>query len=295
MGRGGPAEPEIVRGDELELTPKDLLELADSGKHAASDYLEDALLGGVAAVGCRRCAGGLAGAVHSSNVLAGVEMANELNPDAIVLEGSGAAQPPVHADATVLALPSTLPREYLAGYMGPYRLLLSDVAIVTMCEEPFGSSSQISALVSEIQDSFRPPRGAGAEDIRVVRTVFRPLPTRSVDGATTFVATTAPEQAGASIREHLEKEHGCQVVGISHSLSDRQRLATEISQMSESADVLLCELKASGVDVATRKALEEGLEVIYMDNVPQSVDGEDLSAVLADLGDLAARRFEDTR
>ncbi|MDQ3982377.1 MAG: 2,3-diphosphoglycerate synthetase, partial [Actinomycetota bacterium] len=52
MGRGGPPEPEVLRGDEVTLEPRDLLAMADSGKHAASDYVEDALLGRVPTVGC---------------------------------------------------------------------------------------------------------------------------------------------------------------------------------------------------------------------------------------------------
>jgi cyclic 2,3-diphosphoglycerate synthetase len=76
MGRGGPAEPEVMRGDEVELTPKDLLELVDSGKHGASDYIEDALLAQVPTVGCRRCGGGLAGGIDHSNVPEGVEISN---------------------------------------------------------------------------------------------------------------------------------------------------------------------------------------------------------------------------
>jgi cyclic 2,3-diphosphoglycerate synthetase len=43
MGRGGPAEPEIIRGDTLKLTPSYLLAQADVGKHAASDHWENAL------------------------------------------------------------------------------------------------------------------------------------------------------------------------------------------------------------------------------------------------------------
>ena len=59
MGRGGPAEPELV---ETPPTLDDLLALSRSGRHAASDHLEAAALAGVPAVGCRRAGGGLAGA-----------------------------------------------------------------------------------------------------------------------------------------------------------------------------------------------------------------------------------------
>ncbi len=293
MGRGGPAEPEILRGDELDLTPKDLLEFVEAGKHAASDYIEDALLSRVATVGCRRCGGGLAGGVRFSNVARGVEIANGLSGDLMILEGSGSAIPPVAADVSCLIVPASIPEEYLAGYLGTYRLLLADLVVVTMCEEPFGSTSKISSLVSLIKSARRAsgkPKSS-TEEIRVVRTVFRPTPVHPVDGARVFVATTAPEVAGGAIAEHLGSEHGCSVVGISHSLSDRGKLEEDLKDIGGRADTLLCEVKAAAVDVATRRALDQGMEVVYMDNVPLGVDGDDPAAALIWAGSEAAERY----
>lgn len=291
MGRGGPPEPELVRGDEMELTPRDLLAIADEGKHAASDYIEDALLGRVPTVGCRRCGGGLAGAVDVSNVPAGVALANELTVDLLLLEGSGSAIPPLHADATVLVVPASIADEHLVGYMGPYRLLLADFVVATMCENPFGSPSRVSSLLSQAQasvESVRERHGKG--ELQVVRTVFRPTPTRSVEGSTAYVATTAPEAAAGAIRRHLQARHGCEVVGISHSLSDRKALEQELAAQDRNADVLLCEVKAAGIDVATRWGLEQGLEVVYMDNAPEGVDGDDPAALVSRAADLALER-----
>ena len=103
------------------------------------------------------------------------------------------------------------------------------------------------------------------------------------------VATTAPEAAGESLKRHLEGEYGCRVVGISHSLSDRKKLKQELEDAGQ-ADVLLCEIKAAGIDVATRTALDSGMDVVYMDNVPVPVDGEDLEGMLARAAELAAGR-----
>ncbi|MFN2389017.1 MAG: 2,3-diphosphoglycerate synthetase, partial [Actinomycetota bacterium] len=293
MGRGGPPEPGVLRGDEIELEARDLLELADQGKHAASDYVEDALLGRVPTVGCRRCGGGLAGGVQISNVAEGVAMANELSGDLILLEGSGSSIPPVHADASVLVVSSGVDPDYVGGYMGPYRLLLADLVVVTMCEEPFGSPSAISAITSRVGDAFRLRDGdEEGREIRVIRTVFRPAPVRSVDGARAFVATTAPEGARRAITHHLEAEHGCEVVGITHSLSDRQRLEKELKDIKDRADVLLCEIKAAGVDVATRTAMDVGLDVVYMDNVPVARGDDDLASALADTARRAGERFK---
>jgi cyclic 2,3-diphosphoglycerate synthase len=296
MGRGGPAEPDVLRGDELSLEPKDLLSLADSGKHAASDYVEDALLGRVPTVGCRRCGGGLAGGVEVSNVHTGVELANDLGGNILILEGSGSAIPPVQADVTGLVVPASVPEEYLAGYMGPYRLLLADFALVTMCEPPFGSPEQISAVISRIRDAWRPDtEGEEREELKVVRTVFRPAPTRSVEGAEVFVATTAPEAAGGSLREHLERRHGARVVGVSHSLSNREALEEELNAVKDGADIVLCERKAAGIDVATRWALDKGIDVVYMDNVPMGAEGDDPEGLIEWAAQLADERHRDRR
>ena len=281
MGRGGPAEPVVVPGDEIELGPEDLLALVDEGRHAASDYIEDALLARVPTVGCRRCGGGLAGGVEFSNVPDGVAAANRLGGDLLLLEGSGSAIPPVRADVTGLVVPAGIPEEHLAGYFGPYRLLLADFVVVTMSERPFGAPPQVSALLRRFRDSLRlSVNDTDPEEIRVVRTVFRPTPTRSVAGARVFVATTAPEAAGEAIRSHLEREHDCEVAGMSHALSNRDRLDEELDGIKRKADVLLCEIKAAGIDVATRRALDAGLEVVYLDNEPIGVEGDDLVGTL---------------
>jgi len=55
---------------------------------------------------------------------------------------------------------------------------------------------------------------------------------------------------------------------------------------------MVCEIKAAAIDVATRRALDSGLEVVYMDNVPFGVDGDDPGAVIKWAADKAQERFE---
>jgi cyclic 2,3-diphosphoglycerate synthetase len=295
MGRGGPPEPQVVVPSAAPLEPRTLVGLADAGRHAASDYIEDAVLAHVPTIGCWRCGSGVAGGVEFSNVELGVALANDLPGRLLLLEGSGSAIPPVHADATCLVLPATVDIEYLRGYFGPYRLLLSDVVLVTMCEKPFASPSQISSIVRHIREVFRGlgSRGDLRGEIRVAATVLRPAPSDPLEGASVFVATTAPEAAGEQIKSYLESHEKCRVVGISHALSNRSQLERELQAM-KGADVLLCEIKAAGVDVAIRRALGAGIRVTYMDNVPQSIDGEDLGALFTSSAELAANRYAGT-
>ncbi|HEX2240355.1 MAG TPA: 2,3-diphosphoglycerate synthetase [Actinomycetota bacterium] len=300
MGRGGPPEPVLLRGDALELSATELVAMADEGRHAASDYVEDALLARVPTVGCRRCGGGLAGGVEHSNVAEGIDLANSIDGDLLILEGSGSAIPPAHTDATILVVGAGLPPEYLSGYFGLYRLLLADLVVITMCEDPFASHSQISELVSVIRQAFRSSHiggskgeaaAQGKKKVEVVRTVFRPHPTKEIEGKTAFVATTAPEAASDLMKRHLEGKYGCRIAGISHALSDRRRLQADLEHLDRDVDVLLCEIKAAGIDMAARFALKKGLEVVFMDNVPEPLDGDDIAAAVHAAADLAKARF----
>jgi cyclic 2,3-diphosphoglycerate synthase len=124
MGRGGPAQPELIS---VSPSVDDLVALSRAGRHAASDHLEVAALTGVPTVGCRRAGGGMAGAPFSSNVLEGARLAAALEPDVVVFDGSGAAIPPIATSARVLVAHD------LSG-LNRYRALVSDL-VVTMSDE----------------------------------------------------------------------------------------------------------------------------------------------------------------
>jgi cyclic 2,3-diphosphoglycerate synthetase len=283
MGRGGPAEPRLVRGDERPPDPAELVQLSRQGEHAASDVYEDAVLAGVRAVGARRAGAGLAGAPFVDTVAAAVEVANAEAPDLILFEGSGTAVPPVAADATVLVVGAAISPDALRAGLAPYRVLLADLVVVTMAEEPTVSARALSALTSSIDELTR--------GVAHVKTVFRPTPRGSVAGRSVFFATTAPQSVGEAIRAHLEGAHGAKVVGITHHLADRSALARDLAEAEGSYEVLVTELKAAAVDVATRQALDAGVEVIYADNLPVAIEG-DLSADLLGIARRAQERFD---
>jgi cyclic 2,3-diphosphoglycerate synthase len=123
MGRGGPPDPEVIA---TAPSVEDLVALSRAGRHAASDHLEIAALSGVPTIGCRRAGGGLAGAVFTSNVLAGARLAAERNPDVVIFDGSGAAIPPIDVDRRVLVVGRDQDAD---RYLNTYRRLISDVVI----------------------------------------------------------------------------------------------------------------------------------------------------------------------
>ena len=235
MGRGGPREPEVIT---IPPTIEALVELSRSGRHAASDHLETAALTGVETVGCRRCGGGLAGAVTSSNVAKGASVAASLAPDLVVFDGSGAALPPIAADRTVVVVGGHQDPAVVAGYLNSYRLLLADLVVVTMAEPQSGWEHVRRA----VQAVVRP-------GVTVVGAVLRPRPVVDVSKRSVAYFCTAPPTAHAVLAAHLAKTYGANVVHISGNLGRRDLLRAELPRVE--ADVFLIELKAAAVDLVT--------------------------------------------
>ena len=283
MGRGGPAAPQVAPAGSVDLDH--LVGLVRAGEHAASDYLEDALFTGVTTVGARRCGGGLAGRPFVSNVREAAAVAEEQGAGLVLLEGSGSAIPPIPWDAGVLVCPATAPQDYLGGYLGPFRLLLSDAVIFTMGGGPQGGPQDLSDLVSHVR-RLRP-------DARIVITDFRPVPLGEVGGKKVFFTTTAPQAAIPDLVASLERGAGCTVVGASNRLSDRAGLSEDLDGAPD-FDVLVTELKAAAVDVAADRAMERGAEVVFADNRAETLDGDgELSEVLLEVARMAVSRAEE--
>ncbi|HEX7464809.1 MAG TPA: 2,3-diphosphoglycerate synthetase [Actinomycetota bacterium] len=282
MGRGGPPEPQVAEGGSVDVGR--LLELARRGEHAASDYLEDAMTSGVTTVGARRFGGVLAGAPLVTNVREAAQRAVALGAGLVILEGSGSAVPPIPWDVGILVVPASAPPEYLGGYLGPYRLLLSDLVVLTMAGSPQAGSENLLALRFHVQ-RFR-------GDARLIVTDFEPVPLGDVRGRDAFFTTTAPGAVAARQVASLEAAHGVRVVGWSARLADRAGLAEDMDK-AERYDVLLTELKAAAVDVACDRALARGAQVVFVDNRAVVTEGdENLQTVLAQTIDLARKRRE---
>ncbi len=287
MGRGGPAEPEVIEGHKMSVGSDFLLEALGKGAHAASDCYETAALSRVVTVGCRRCGGGLSGEPFVSNVLEGAEVANGLDTHLTLFDGSGAAMPPVEVGARVLVAGAHQDPEYVAGYLGAYRLLVSDLLLLTMSEEPMADAGRVRAIVETVGE-VRP-------DLPVVPTVFRPRPVGEVRGLRVAYVSTAPAAVLPKLAGHLEERYGCEVVVSSGNLSDRRALARDLeSARALPFDAYLTEIKAAAVDVVTRRGAGEGRPVLYCDNDPLPLNGNGaaLDGALLSLAREAIARFD---
>lgn len=260
MGRGGPKDPVLIKGNELNISPDYLLSVSQKGQHACSDHWEDACTSRVTTIGCRRCAGGMAGRVFDSNVDQGVKIANDLNKDVILLEGSGAAFPPVAADQHIVLIPVSQSIEKLSNFFGPMRIKKSQLAIISGVEDEPEIKNK-ALIIKQLIRKIHPK-------LPIAFTVLRPKPLCDIKDKKLFFATTAPQQAVTTyLIPYLESQYGCQVVGFSSALSNRQQLRKDIVQ-AQDAELYLTEIKAAGVDVVVQHAKEQGLTSAFVDNVP---------------------------
>ncbi len=267
MGRGGPKKPQIVRGDKINITPEYLLEINNRGMHASSDYIEDALMGKVTTVGCRRCGGGFGGKIFMSNIKEGIAIAEKLNPDLIIVEGSGASVPDVETDKNICIIGAGQSWENIIGYLGIYRILSADLIIITMCEEPIADRKKISFLEQEIK---RINSGA-----KIIKTIFRPEPLSDISGKKVFLAMTASKVVGPKITSYIEREYNCEIRQMSFSLSNRKELRRELKRCDD-CNTIMTELKAASVDVLTNYALSHNKEIVYMNNTLVVSGGEEI-------------------
>ena len=248
MGRGGPATPEVA---ESPPSLDELLALSRAGSHAASDYLEIAAVAGVVTIGCRRCGGGLAGAVATSNVQAGAELALQREADLVVFDGSGAAIPPVATAKRVLVTSTFDPPALVTGYLNAYRILLADLVVVTMAD----ASTPHEALADAIRE-VKP-------DVSVIAVGFRTRPLASIDGKRVAYFTTAAPSAHERLAADLGG-YGAEVLHVSGNLADRPALQRELETVD--ADVYLTEIKAAGIDVVAEVGARRGVEIVLTAN-----------------------------
>ena len=236
-------------------------------------------------IGCRRCGGGMAGEVFLTNMKRGAKLANEVESKFAIFEGSGAAIPPIKTNKKITLIGANQPFENLTTYFGPYRVGLGNLVILTMCEEPMCSAEKIKKIEEFVKD-INP-------SATVISTVFRPKPLGNIEGKKVLFATTAPEDVKSKLVEYLQDNYNCEVIGTTAHLSNRPLLRKDMEKYMDKADVMLTELKAAAVDVATKDAIAAGLEVVYCDNIPIAIDDSypDLAKSVLNLVDSAIDDF----
>jgi cyclic 2,3-diphosphoglycerate synthase len=264
MGRGGPAEPQVVHAGERPGLDY-LKAIVAAGGHAASDYLEDAVLSGVSCVGARRCGDGPAGETNDSTVMDAIDVALALEPDLLLLEGSGAALPGVEAHRTICVTNALRARREALAHLGPYRLLLSDLVAIV------GADQLPATELDELKRSLE----AWCDHDALVGCRLEPEPADAIPhGARAALFVTAPPEHEAELTQQMTR-HGADVRVFSANLAKRAGLQRDLMRAdSEGCDLYLTELKAAAIEVVAAEAERRGAALTFIRNRPVALAGE---------------------
>ena len=232
MGRGGPAEPRVA---EAAPSLDELIAIAESGSHAASDYLEDAVIAGRA--DGRLPAGGrrLRGRAVRVERARGRRARGLARPGRDRLRGLGRVHPArgggpdgVHPRAPGRPEP-----------FAEYRLARAD-------------------LVLAAEGAPDPPPDAIPFTLRPEP--FEPMP----EGARVAVFTTGATLRGGRRRARCSSPPTWRAA---------RRSAAELDRAAaERCDVYLTELKAAAIDTVALRARAEGARVVFIRNRPVGID-----------------------
>jgi cyclic 2,3-diphosphoglycerate synthetase len=166
-------------------------------------------------------------------------------------------------------------------------LLISDLVVLTMCEEPFSDATHVSALREEI--------AAVKPGLKVVPTVFRPRPQEPIVGERVAFFSTAAPQAADRLQTYLEDEYGADVVTVCSDLARRPALREAVAKAARDADVFVTEIKAAAIDVVAEQARAADKRLVFCDNEPLAIDGGDLAVEVEELAARCEARFKECK
>jgi cyclic 2,3-diphosphoglycerate synthetase len=219
---------------------------------------------GASCVGCRRCAEGPAGEVFESNVGEGARLALTLDPDVVLLEGSGAALPPVEADRSVCMTSAQRAGREALAHLGPYRLVSSDLLVVV------GSEALDGAALADLK--HRLSQWIAPEAIVACELVAEPLHEVAPGSRVAFFSTSGGHDG--PLRERLQGG-GAKLRVSSANLARREPLEKDLELAKrEGCDVYLTELKAAAIDLVAERAEGAGARVEFVRNRPFALPGE---------------------
>ena len=95
------------------------------------------------------------------------------------------------------------------------------------------------------------------------------------------------------IKEFISNTHGCTIDFVSTELADRKKLRADLERLKDGdVDVFLTEIKAAAIDVVAEEADRRGVEVVFCDNVPVEIDGQEACAAARQPGRAGDRGFQ---
>ena len=146
MGRGGPAEPELIRGDEVALATADLLALARLGKHASSDNYEDAVMSRVTTVGAAGAAVGWRARPSSATSPRARRSPTRSARSCSSRRAREQRSRRSRSTRRYWSWARAGATAYVRDYFGPYRVAQADLVVIAGAEEPVASAEEVARI-----------------------------------------------------------------------------------------------------------------------------------------------------
>ncbi|KWT60101.1 hypothetical protein ADL21_20750 [Streptomyces albus subsp. albus] len=186
-------------------------------------------------------------------------MAADLAPDLVLFEGSGTVLPPGQTRRRILVVGGGQRPERVLGYAGVYRVLVSDLVILTLAD-PHLDVRPLRRAIEQVRE------------VPLIAAALRPRPVSDISGRRVAFFTTASAAAVPGTVKHLTTSYGARVVHASTALANRGRLGAELRDVD--AEVFLLELKAAAIDMVVEHADRRGVPVVLCGHPSGSLPGE---------------------
>jgi cyclic 2,3-diphosphoglycerate synthetase len=205
-------------------------------------------------------------------VIEGAKLALSLDPDVLLVEGSGAAVPPIEAHGRVCVTSAARAREDALSYLGQFRLIGSQVIVIIDAHR----------LERSELDELKRALEAWSRGAVLIGCRLEPEPADQVPpGARVAFFSTAPPEHEAELMAALAGR-GIDVRVMSTNLARRADLRQDLARAErEGCDLYLTELKAAAIELVAEDAERRGIGLVMVRNRPVSIPGEpDLDAEL---------------
>ncbi|OQA16999.1 MAG: Cyclic 2,3-diphosphoglycerate synthetase [bacterium ADurb.Bin363] len=243
MGRSGPVEPGLISPNGFSLNTEDILELSKKEGPISSDNWQTALSTGFPVIECFRVGEAYrTGVAAFSNVWAGTEIAETLDPELIIYQGSGISRPPVKINGEIVIIGADQNPDKF-GKIERYSIIKADMIIITKCDTPENNREKLREFLNSLVSTHL-----------VIETVFKPCPIlnnqKSLKGKNILFFTTSPLSAIEGQKDYLEKTYECNIVNYSNNLANREMLSKDLKNFSSTDfDIVLTEFKAAAIMV----------------------------------------------
>jgi len=278
MSSEGPLTPEIIKEEKSALYSKDIRELKKKKANITSDDWHIALSTGLPVIDCFRIGEAYrTGVAAFSNIWTATEMAQKLDANLIIYQGSVIARPPVKLNGEIVIISAEQnPDDF--GKIERYSIIKADMIIITRCEEPYCNIEKLERLKDFVRSL--------ASTHLIVETVFRPEPVlpEGFDMRGKNILFVTSLRTGNEHIKYMKENYGCNIIKAIYNedIKSMEELSSKYN-----FDAILTEFNEKTVEIIE---ISENKDVIIYENNLVATDNTDLEKAVMEVTGLSFAR-----